>query len=227
MKKIKQSETIIIKRSKLNFAPYNPKKHAEKDIKKQLGNFKNIGFLGGVVWNELTGNIVSGHKRVMAMDIYYKYPEIDYELKVEKVSLTEKQEKEQNIYMDAKGTNTTQDYILLADLLPDIDIAAAGLEMRDLEMITIVAPNIELGTNSKIKEDFKEASKELKDNKEAIKKIKNDIKQGLANAVGANYVTLSFENYENKTMFMEAIGYAPDNLYINGEGFFDKINNNK
>jgi len=73
--KIKESKTIVIKRSQIKFAPYNPKKHSEEDIKQQVKNFKVMGFLGGVVWNKRTGNLVSGHKRVMAMDKVFKNTE--------------------------------------------------------------------------------------------------------------------------------------------------------
>jgi hypothetical protein len=171
---LKQSETVTIKRSQINFAPYNPKKHTKELILKQLKNFKTIGMLGGIVWNEKTGNLVSGHKRTMALDLYYRYDgKNDYEIKVEKVSLTEKQEKEQNIYMDAKSTNTSQDYKLLADLLPDIDYKLAGLEASEMDLIAIESPNMTIIEKKEVKQDFKL----LEAKKEKIKDLKKKIKQ--------------------------------------------------
>ena len=82
--KIKQSESIIIKRSKINFAPYNPRKEDKKVVEELKKNFKRVGFLGGICWNETTGNLVGGHKRLQALDLIYKYDgtnEKDYETK--------------------------------------------------------------------------------------------------------------------------------------------------
>jgi len=219
---LKQSETVTIKRSQINFAPYNPKKHTKELILKQLKNFKTIGMLGGIVWNEKTGNLVSGHKRTMALDLYYRYDgKNDYEIKVEKVSLTEKQEKEQNIYMDAKSTNTSQDYKLLADLLPDIDYKLAGLEASEMDLIAIESPNMTIIEKKEVKQDFKL----LEAKKEKIKDLKKKIKQEIGLKKGESFITLSFTNYENKAMFMDAYGLNPDQTIIKGETFFDLIQN--
>ena len=42
--KIKQSESLIIKRSKINFAPYNPRKEDKKVVEELKKNFKRVGF---------------------------------------------------------------------------------------------------------------------------------------------------------------------------------------
>ncbi len=47
--KYKQSETVVIKRSQINFAPYNPRKEDPEVIKKLKKNFKTVGYLGGIV----------------------------------------------------------------------------------------------------------------------------------------------------------------------------------
>ena len=88
--KYKQSETVVIKRSQINFAPYNPRKEDPEVIKKLKKNFKTVGYLGGIVWNQLSSYLVSGHKRVQTLDIINNYdgtPETDYEIKVEAVEL--------------------------------------------------------------------------------------------------------------------------------------------
>ena len=135
--RLKQSETRDIKRSEINLNPVNPKRHTEEAVKLQKKNLKKVGFLGGIVWNERTGNLIDGHRRVMAMDLLYKYdgtPSTDYSLKVEAVSLDEKQEKEQLTYM-AVG-NTKADFDLIARYAPDIDLSDVGLGAEDLASIT-------------------------------------------------------------------------------------------
>ncbi len=126
-KALNTSETIIIKRSQINLNPLNPKKHTTEAIKQQKKNFKKVGFLGGVTWNKLTGNLIDGHRRVHALDEHYKYDgtaETDYEVKVEAVAFDEKTEKEQMTYM-AVG-NTRADYSLVAQYITDIDFSEIG-----------------------------------------------------------------------------------------------------
>ena len=41
------------------------RKEARKNLK---ANLKRVGLLGGIVWNEVTGNLVSGHQRISVID---------------------------------------------------------------------------------------------------------------------------------------------------------------
>jgi hypothetical protein len=228
-KVIKQSETVVIRRSQIRFAPYNPKRHTEESIKQQARNFKNVGFLGGIVWNETTGNLISGHKRIMAMDALYKNTTetpVDYDVKVEKVQLSEKQEKEQNIFMDARSTNTDQDYELLAIMLPEIDPKEAGLDDLEIELIVAESPVLAEGSGEQIKEEFKKIEKPYEERKAAIKEMKENIKNNISTEQGASYVTLSFDDYKNKAQFMTMFGYDSEATVIKGEMFADKIQGN-
>lgn len=223
---ILQSETVTIRRSQINFSPYNPKRHTEEGIKQQLNNFKNIGFLGGIVWNETTHNLVSGHKRIMSFDLYYKYDgtaATDYNVKVEKIKLTEKQEKEQNVFMDAKSTNTPQDYELLALLLPDIDYKLAGLSTDELNLISIESPMLNITQTTEIQKDLKEVGKDYEQRKADIKEVKEKIKDSVSQNQGETYVSISFDSYENKCAFMERFGFDVNLRFIKGESFSDLI----
>lgn len=137
---IKQSETKTIRRSAINFNPLNPKRHADDAITLQAKNIKKVGILGGIVINEATGNILDGHRRVMALDKLHKYdgtPDTDYDIKVEATSLSDKEEKEQMTYM-AIG-NTAADLDLIAKYANEIDTKDLGLteaEIAALEQFT-------------------------------------------------------------------------------------------
>ena len=43
---------------------------------------------------------------------------------------------------------------------------------------------------------------------------------------GCSYVTLSFDNFDNKAEFMQMFGYNPDDLFIKGEQFVNRLNEN-
>lgn len=230
--KYNQSETIIIKRSQINFAPYNPKKHSKEAIAEQKKNIKRVGILGGIVWNKTTGNLISGHKRTMALDAINGYPENDYDLKVEMVSMDEKTEKEQNIYMDASNTNTQQDADLLAVLIPDIDYKNAGLTEEDLNLIgcdfllqTEEESNLaeELNDVMAPTQEIHEAEKAAKiaHNKE-IKAEVNKAAQEKAQNMDA-YVMISFDTYEAKADFMNRFGFDEGDKFIKGEVFDELV----
>ncbi len=224
--KLPQSETVIIKRSQIHFSPYNPKRHTEEGVNQQLRNFKLRGFLGGIVWNETTGNLVAGHKRIMAMDKFYGNTEekpVDYNVKVEKVKLDPKAEKEQNVYMDARSTNTPQDYDLIALILPEIDYKLAGLDANELNLISIESPTMDIAPREEIRQDYAELGKEAEQKKADVKAAKEKIKNNVQENQGETYVSLSFDTYENKCAFMERFGFATDLRFIKGESFNDMV----
>ena len=135
-KLIRQNETVEVMRSQINLNPFNPKRHADKKIEEQMVNLKKVGLLGGISWNKKTGNLLDGHRRIMAMDLHYCYdgtPATDYKVLVTAVELDEKTEKEQLTYM-AMG-NTKADYDLIAKYANDIDLTAAGLSDYDISQV--------------------------------------------------------------------------------------------
>ena len=139
MKEFKQSETQTINRSQIHFAPYNPKKHTDEQVKAILKDLKKNGFYGGIVWNKVTGNLIDGHKRVMAHDLYHKYngtPATDYTIKVEVAEFDLKTEKARNIWHTKSQTPLDDD--LMRSLVPDLDnYQDAGLTDFDVSMYSV------------------------------------------------------------------------------------------
>lgn len=226
--RLKQSETRNIRRSEINLNPVNPKRHTDEAVKLQKKNLQKVGFLGGIVWNERTGNLIDGHRRVKAMDLHYKYdgtPETDYTLKVEAVSLDEKAEKEQLTYM-AVG-NTKADIDLIARYAPDIDLADVGLGADDLAAIGSLIgtagldiPDIgeELfgfGDAAQPKAEAKTAEEKTRHVKEMKRQVEEKAEQQAMDE--AAYCTLSFSNYDNYLAFVELVGAHEGDRYVKGE----------
>ena len=142
--KIKQSETRTILRSSFSFSDYNPRTISDDARKKLKANIKKNGIIGGLVVNEQTGNLVSGHQRVSIADEVNKYdPESgknDYEIKVEIIDVDLKTEKELNIFFNSKSVQGEMDYAKLALMIPDIDIDIAGLDDVDMSFIEMEMP---------------------------------------------------------------------------------------
>ena len=237
MKPLKTSETRIIKRSQISLNPYNPKRHTEERVKQQKKNLQTIGYLGGITWNELSGNLIDGHRRIQAMDLYYKYdgtPETDYDIKVEVVQLDPKQEKEQMTYM-ALG-NTRADLELVARYFPEIDANAAGIDdayLKELStFVTIADPIAEIETldiddilpapkeEVIIEEETEDIAEPTPEEKKAkVKAAKEAVREQSEEKVRneSAYITLSFSDYATKAEFCEIIGTDPDCAFAKGE----------
>lgn len=146
--KVKQSETRTIKRSEITLASYNPRKISPEAKKKLKANLKANGIIGGLVWNEQTGNLVSGHQKTIIADEINKYDieagTNDYDLKVEVVNVDLKTEKEYNIFFNSKAVQGEFDYSLLANMVGDIDVVLAGLDDLDISMIELEVPDVEI-----------------------------------------------------------------------------------
>lgn len=237
----KQSETVVTKRSQINFAPYNPKNHTKEQINEIKKNIKKVAFLGGIVWNVLTGNLIDGHKRVMALDILNKYDgttETDYDVKVEKIELDAKTEKEQNIFQTQSRTQF--DFDILATIIPDIDYKNAGLADEDLQLIGIdftMQTEAEQSITDEIsnliapvqnqKDAVKQAKKELSQaekiahNKEVKAQVMQEAQEKAENM--ESYVMISFDTYKAKAAFMERFGFDGREKFVKGELFENMI----
>ena len=234
MKQLKQSETLTINRSQINLNPYNPKKHTDKEIKNQLANLKKVGFNGGIKWNKVTGNLIDGHRRIKAMDMYYKYdgtPETNYKVKVEAVEFDEKTEKEQLTY-EALG-NTRADYSLVAEYINDIDYTNLGLSDYDINELSHFVVDIndytpQVETYDDLITTPQVEAKDLstyEDKKEQVKQMKQQVKEKAIERQKNEdaFITLSFSSYEAKSAFCEIIGIDPDERFAKGETVLNMI----
>lgn len=222
---MKQSETIFVKRSQVNFAPYNPRKKDKKVIDSLKRNFKKVGFLGGVIWNKTTGNLVGGHKRVETLDLINGYDgtEItDYELKVEMVELDLKTEKEQNIYLNNKKQQGETDFELMATLINEIDLENAGIDEQDIEIIEALVPDFNFGDNESIKNDINNISTD-KQGKDYVKDIKKSIKSGIRGSQLPTHFTVTFRSYDEKAEFLEGIGINGDETIVTADKFLKRL----
>lgn len=226
MKELKQSDTRVIKRSQINLNPINPKRHSDEKVKLQKKNLQKVGFLGGIVWNEKSGNLIDGHRRIKAMDLHYKYdgtPSTDYDVKVEVVNLDDKAEKEQLTYM-AVG-NTKPDIDLIAGYISDIDYTNIGLDIWELN--DILSINTEMPPLLDSVDDllsplpsFDEIETSSADEKkEHMKAIKQQVRKSAIERQQNEeaYITLSFSSYNAKEDFCDLLGISTDDKFVKGE----------
>ena len=217
---IEQHETIKIKRSQVNFASYNPRKISSDSKKKIENNLKEFGLMGGIVWNERTGNLVSGHQRVSILDKQNGYkkdaPETDYDLLVTKVNLTDEQEKAQNIFFNNKLAQGYFDESSLKSLMGEINNSEwSGFSKSE---------QVSLFQNTDISdEEYQKLVSKISDATSKLTQMKQ--KRGIE--IGANYVVLVFKNSNDKENLINNLGIPlEDNRFCNGEVFLDKMYEN-
>lgn len=235
MRELRQSETRIIRRSQINLNPVNPKRHTDEKVRLQKKNLQKVGFLGGIVWNERTRNLIDGHRRIKAMDSHYKYDgtaETDYDVKVEVVSLEEKTEKEQLTYM-AMG-NTKPDIDLVAEYIHEIDYSEVGISEVELNDILSLATSVQ-GLSSSFddlitpKEELPSSLKTDDKTDEEKKAHMREVKQAVKEAAEERqlneeaYIMLSFSSYEAKSCFCDLVGCSDDDKFVKGEDILKLI----
>lgn len=222
---MKQSETIFVNRSQVKFAAYNPRKKDKKVIESLKKNFKKVGFMGGIIWNKTTGNLVGGHKRLETLDLINGYngtEQTDYELKVEMVELDLKTEKEQNIYLNNKKQQGENDFELMATLINEIDVESAGLDEMDIEIIETLVPDFTFGNNEIFKDAIREISED-KQGKDYVKDLKKQIKTDIGSTQLPTHFTVTFRNYDEKAEFLEGIGINGDETIITSDKFLKRL----
>ena len=236
---MKQSETITIKRSQISLNPCNPKRHTDAQIAQQKKNLKKVGYLGGIVYNALSGNLVDGHRRVQALDLINKYDgtsETDYDIKVEKVEFDDKTEKEQLTYM-AIG-NSKADYNLIAEYIDQIDYGEVGMTDEEYESILSLSKDIETDAGipdmadmfvrpveslnvrekslDEIQTEHENKPKMTKEQVKAEKRFCDNVASDRQTDMDS-YIVIKFSNMDEKQAFCDIVGMVEEsNMTIDG-----------
>ena len=240
LKKFFSSTIVEVKRSEIHPADYNPRKIDEQGKRMLKRSMKQFGVVGGIIVNSQTGNtIVGGHQKVAILDEMYKYPDNDYSLRVEMISVDRKTEKTLNIALNNGNISGSWDYDALARLVSDIDYKDAGLTDADLNMIGCDFLLQTEGENS-LADALDEMMQPVTEQKEAEKAARQleraekvahmkDVKQQVKEAAQKQaqdmdaYVILSFDTFEAKAAFCKRFGYDPYMKFIKGEVFDNQV----
>ena len=216
---IKQNEPVKIKRSLIKLAGYNPRKISPEAKRKLKENLSKMGLMGGLVWNERTGNLVSGHQRITILDADNNYDvktkENDYDVFVTKVNLDEKEEKAQNIFFNNQSAMGFFDEDKLHEIMKEVDFSElTGFSKKN--QITMFADS------SLTDEEYTEIAEQVE---ETTKKFKN-MHQSTTSEVDANYVVLVFKNAGDKRTLVDNLDIELDNgRFGNAHDFLEQLYN--
>lgn len=238
------SESVELKRSQIRLHEQNPRVISDENRKALKRGIKKFGMVGGIVVNKRTGyTLVSGHQRLSVMDELQKYnadtKENDYPIRVDLIDVEEKEEKELLILLNNPSAQGEWDYDALRELIPDIDYKDAGLTVQDLDIIG-VDYNFQSEEENAIANELYDLMEPVRDEHQAevaqkqaeraekvahMKQVKQEVKEAATKAA-ANmdaYLMLSFDNWEAKAEFCEKFGFNPEDKFLKGEVFSEKI----
>lgn len=238
------SESMELLRSQIKLHGQNPRTIPGENRKALKRGIKKFGMVGGVVVNKRTGyTLVSGHQRLSVMDELQKYnsetKDNDYPIRVDLIDVEEKEEKELLILLNNPSAQGEWDYDTLRELIPDIDYKDAGLTEQDLDIIGVDF-HFQTEEENTIADELDTLMKPVREERQAevaqkqaeiaekvahMKQVKEEVKQAATKAV-ANmdaYLMLSFDNWEAKAEFCEKFDFNPDEKFLKGEVFSEKI----
>ena len=133
-KEITAHENITIRRSQIKNAPYNPRKITKREKENLYKLLDTHKLVDDIVWNARTGNAVSGHQRLTWIDLKAREKGLkDFNLKVNRIDVDEKEEKEINIGMNNDAAMGKFDIDMLGGLIEEIDYELAGFDDKALD----------------------------------------------------------------------------------------------
>lgn len=202
-------------RSAINPAPYNPRSISDYGRKQLARSLSKFGLVETPVWNEQTGNLVSGHQRLSLLDKQFGFPGTDYSLEVSVVNLPLRREKELNVWLNNRAAQGQFDQELFLDFMasePDLKLEDLGLNAVDLDFDFGGA-----GAFDAVLEREKKESDAIQSTVEAIKKRKKQYR-GDDNAEpeqDADYfVLVAFGSANEKNEWLKAHKFPPASRVI-------------
>jgi len=116
-----------MKVSDLKFAPYNPRKIADKELAKLKRSISEFGYVEPIVWNKRTGFVVGGNQRLKILR-ELAIEEVD----VVVVDLDDAKEKALNVALNK--ISGEWDFPKLKDVLTDIDTGDFDIELTGFDL---------------------------------------------------------------------------------------------
>lgn len=238
------SESVELLRSQINLHEKNPRSISTENRKALKRGIKKFGMVGGIVVNKRTNyTLVGGHQRLSVMDELQKYnpktKENDYIIRVDLIDVEEKEEKELLILLNNPSAQGEWNYDILRELIPDIDYKDAGLTEQDLDIIGVDF-NFQTEEENAITTELDDLMAPVREEHQAevaqrqaeraekvahMKQVKEEVNQAATKAA-ANmdaYLMLSFDSWEAKAEFCEKFGFSPEDKFLKGEVFSNKI----
>lgn len=206
-------ENVLVRRSDLKEAVYNPRIIDEDCLKRLKKGIQKHGLIGSsIVWNKRTGTVVSGHQRLRALDMLEKSQ--DYELLVTVIDVPEREEKEINVQMNNPSMQGDWDLDKLEEMFGKDGLTPEELGFTQMDM------DLMFEGSEKYSELFKD-NPDVKAMKEEVKKIKNArataMEQYKATGSADYYFTVVCETQADKQALLRDMNLPVSEMYVSSD----------
>ena len=212
--KFQKFETVTIHRSQIKNAPYNPRfidKHARVKLKNKIDK---DGLVEALTWNEKTGNLVSGHQRISILDELNETQ--DYYLTVCKINVSDKKEKELNVFLNNSTAQGAYDFDLLKNMMADETVSVEEFGFDDLTVNEITGKDsTEAFFDTPVVKATVEQIQKINDAKKAMKEAGN--KRDDVNY----YLTVVFQDATTVDAFLDKLKLPKTERYVDGNLLID------
>ena len=216
--KYQKFDMDTVQRDEIKGAEYNPRvisEDAKKRLRKMLAKH---GLVQPLVWNRRTGNLVSGHQRLAALDSLERSQ--DYALQVAVVDLNERDERILNVQLNNPSMMGEWDMDKLSDMAEQSDIAPSELGFSDGDIAVMFGDGGSMDELLGDCEGVKEAKTTLQD-------IKQHRAEGIAKMQAESnadfYFTVVCESDEQKKAIMKELGVPTWEAFVNGKALAGKL----
>lgn len=216
--KFEKFDMDTIGRDQIKDAEYNPRVISE-DAKKRLRKMiAKHGLVQPLVWNRRTGNLVSGHQRIAALDSLERSQ--DYTLQVAVVDVNERDERILNVQLNNPSMQGEWDLDKLADLADSSAISPDEFGFSDGDIAVL------FGDDSALAELMQDAPG-VTDAKNTLKEIKEHRAESMAKMQEAQsadfYFTVVCETDAQKKAILKALGIPDWESFANGRVLAGKL----
>ena len=206
--KYQKFEMDTVSRNQIHGADYNPRvisEDARKRLRKMLAKH-------GLVQNRRTGNLVSGHQRLSALDSLERTQ--DYALQVAVVDLNEREEKILNVQLNNPSMQGDWDMDKLIEMTEESDISPVEFGFSSGDMAILFGDDgsmDELMGDAPGVADAKDTLKEIKEHRaESMAKMQKEQSADF-------YFTVVCESEEQKKALLKRLGVPTWEAFVNGQ----------
>lgn len=210
--KYQKFDMDAVQRSEIKGADYNPRvisEDAKKRLRKMLAKH---GLVQPLVWNRRTGNLVSGHQRLAALDSLEKSQ--NYALQVAVVDLNEREERILNVQLNNPSMMGEWDMDKLMDMSEQADIAPTEFGFSDGDIAVMFGDD---GAMDELMGD----SDGVRDAKSTLQDIKQHRAESMAKMQDEQaadfYFTVVCESEEQKKALMKALRAPAWEAFVTGK----------
>lgn len=140
-------KTVMVERSTLTGAPYNPRRISKGVIKQLSDSIETFGFVQPLVVRKADGLIVGGHQRLLAFDSLVKSKKLPKDSKVPVVYVDGDDDRMKVLNLALNKIQGEWDYQKLPDVLaslPEVSWELAGFSAIDVQDMLRTEPDADL-----------------------------------------------------------------------------------